>query len=187
MGLYVLSAAPARAALDQAALYLRAVADALRVPETFAALVGGGEGIESAARYAVHVCANSGKTSARAVFDVLEASKTSAVPAELKSSGVAVTLRKFTAAVAVDEAVAFEKNVIASEGGDDGEGVVERVVAALQPQLEPLAARVFAATAVCSRRHGAGESEGGQRMQLLLPAASRSRAAAAAAELQEVA
>ncbi|TYZ62925.1 hypothetical protein PybrP1_003305 [[Pythium] brassicae (nom. inval.)] len=144
-GVYVLSAAPARTALDQATLYLRAMADALRVPEPFAALIETSE----APRYVVHVCANSGKTSARSVSHVLEASRTSAAAAELRG-GANVVLRKVTAAVAIDESVAFARSAIV--GGGDEDSVVERVVAALQPQLVPLAARVFAATAVSTRR-----------------------------------
>lgn len=148
VGVYVVSAAPARPTLDHATLYLRAVTDALKVPEPFAALIGPTN--SETPQYVVHVCATSGQLSARSVSHVLDANRTSAVAVEVRIDTTSVALTKVTAAVAVDEPVAFASREVVD--GGDGRSVVERVVAVLEPQLVPLAARVFAATAVSHRR-----------------------------------
>ncbi|GAB9465354.1 Odr-4 protein [Globisporangium polare] len=158
VGLYVVSAAPARAVLDHATFYLRAAVEALRVPKAFTLANDVGKSVH----YAVHVCPNSNKTSARSVFELLDAAKSDAIPAELKSvassSDALLALKRFTTTVVIDEGIGFAptKERTAASGE-----VAEKVLDAVQQQLLPLVQRVQSAMGIVRNRRAAatGNSE----------------------------
>lgn len=75
VGLYVVSPDSARRVLDQASYYLRAVVESLQLPAAFAS---NATAIESSqVHYAVHICPNSSKRTAKTYLDILDVTKVS--------------------------------------------------------------------------------------------------------------
>jgi hypothetical protein len=72
IGLYVLSADPSRSVFDQVSFYLRAVAEALTLPDEFEAIAAQQQ---PSVHYVVHICPNSSKTSAKSIVNILDATK----------------------------------------------------------------------------------------------------------------
>lgn len=153
-----MSAAPARAVFDDATFYLRAVVEALRVPKAFALANDAANGVH----YVVHVCPNSNKTSTKSVFDLLDVTKSDAIPAELKSvaplsSDALLSLKKFTTTVAIDELIAFDVDSL-EQGTAVVDEMTEKVLDAVQQQLLPLVQRVQSATGILRNRRAANSS-----------------------------
>lgn len=162
-----MSAAPARAVSDHATFYLRAAVEALCVPKAFALDDDARKSTRASVHYVVHVCPNTNKTSAKSVFDLLDAAKSDAIPAELKSfasASDALALKKFTTTVAIDERIAFEPSAHAVAL----DSAADKALDAVQQQLLPLVQRVQGAIGILKNRGGGGK-KGPIAVQLISP------------------
>ncbi|KAF1334934.1 Odr-4 protein, partial [Globisporangium splendens] len=170
IGLYVLSADPSRSVFDQASFYLRAVAEALTLPEEFETIVGGAQQ-QPSVHYVVHICPNSSKTSAKSIVDILDATKSDASPVDLKSvPSTSFKLKPFAASVAFNEPIAF----FPSSSSSEDSSAVETVMDEVQQQLQPLAQRVYDAVGIVKKaQFSSTSSENSDTViQFLTPAAT---------------
>ncbi|KAJ0395062.1 hypothetical protein P43SY_011450 [Pythium insidiosum] len=148
LGLYVLSPGDAKAVMDQAAAYVRVLAQAIALPPEFNF---GGSSLDDV-RCVVHICSRTGKRSARALLNLLDASRTSSTAVELRYPSEIPT-RKVTTCVAVDETIAWTRlpSSASSLPSDEAAELVAQRLDEARHQVLPLAKRIWHARGVPSR------------------------------------
>ncbi|GLD93687.1 hypothetical protein PINS_up002292 [Pythium insidiosum] len=155
LGLYVLSPGDAKAVMDQAAAYLRVLAQAIALPSEFHF---DGNSLDDV-RCVVHVCPRSGKRSARAFLNLLDAPRTTSTTMELRYPGEIAT-RKVTTRVAVDETIAWTRlasNASSLSSDEVAELVAQRLDEA-RHQVLPLVERIWNAHGVPCSTHEDSEA-----------------------------
>ncbi|TMW64254.1 hypothetical protein Poli38472_012876 [Pythium oligandrum] len=149
LGLYVISASDPRSVMDQASCYLRAIAEAVAIPTEFQS------GLETDdVQCIVHISPSNSKRVAKSFWNLLDAAKTAANPAELKSPSTASCLEttQYTATIAIDQLLSFAHLKVATEQPVDPTVVIEKRVDEARQQLLPFVQRIWHARGIKSRQ-----------------------------------
>lgn len=150
LGLYVVSAADARSAIDQASVYLRAIASTVALPSE---CMDAKSAQVDEHHCIVHICTKTNTKSVTSYANMKDVARTATVPAELRSPTASTELLrvdKYTASVALAESIAFSSVQTRTPSAAAGAQIAEKRVDELQQQLQPLVQSVWKARGIAA-------------------------------------